>query len=208
MILDSACRTLVTGTVLLSLSSLAELPAPPCPALCDSHRRAAGVVLQVSGLDSSSSFQSKHGSVQGSVVSPPVSPQLELPNVFDWRYRRPVALPGLITFTEPCEELRRKMLAVSKKHCLYLWVSVSLALFTFLFLCPTSFEHYPFSLTENEKSFLWTKRHCRHEGSTFLHLLLGGAPRWRPEDLTEIYTIVENWPIDLPEEALFLLSNK
>lgn len=123
MIVHSSCRTLVTGTVLLCLSSLAELPAPPCPALSDSHKRAAGVVLQVSGLDSSSSFQSEHTSEHGSPVCPPVSPQLEFQNLFEWRYRRPIALPGLVTFTEPCEELRRKMLAVSKKHCLCLWVS-------------------------------------------------------------------------------------
>lgn len=112
----------MTGTVLLSLSLLAELPASPCPALCDSHRRASGVVLQVSTLDSSSSPQPKHKPVHRLVTCPPVSPQLEFPNLFDWRYQRPIALPGLITFTEPCEELRRKMLAVSKKHCLCLWV--------------------------------------------------------------------------------------
>ncbi|TMS05667.1 Phosphatidylinositol 4-phosphate 3-kinase C2 domain-containing subunit gamma [Larimichthys crocea] len=99
-------KTLVMGTVLLSMSTLAELPAPPSPALFDSHRQPVGVILQ-----------------------------------------------------------------------------------------------------RNEKAFLWSKRHCSDKGSTFLHLVLGGAHRWRPEDLTEIYTVVENWPIHLPEEALFLLND-
>lgn len=114
----------MTGTVLLSLSSLAELPTPPSPALFDSHKRAIGVVLQVSGPDSSSSFQPEHKRVYGSVICPPVSPQLEFPDHFDWQYRRPMALPGMISFAEPSEELQRKMLAVSKKHCLCLWVLI------------------------------------------------------------------------------------
>ncbi|KAJ8261872.1 hypothetical protein GJAV_G00159420 [Gymnothorax javanicus] len=146
-------RTLVSGTVLLGMSSLVELSDPPSPALSNSHRQPTGVILQ-----------------------------LEFPSTHRWKYERPKAVNSTLLFSPPCEELRKKLTGVSEKHCL-------------------SF------LSETDKVLLWDKRHYCNEENTQLHLLLGSVPQWRPEDLSEIYTILEGWSLRRPEEALFLLSD-
>ncbi|XP_030641435.1 phosphatidylinositol 4-phosphate 3-kinase C2 domain-containing subunit gamma [Chanos chanos] len=146
-------KTLVSGTVLLSMSMLVELTDPPSPALSDSHRQATGVILQ-----------------------------LEFPEEKQWKYERPVAFPGSILFTKACEELNARIVEVSQKHCLAL-------------------------LTPNERSLLWDKRYHCNERNSKLHLVLGCAPWWRPENLTEIYTILDHWRLQSTAEALFLLSD-
>lgn len=117
-------RTLVQGNVLLSLSTLAELPVRPSPALFDGHSRAIGVILQV-GTSLPPADQKTNNIPLPAHRSlpphpPPIFPQLEFPNQLEWRYQRPIALPGSLLFTEPCEALQRKRLNVSKKHCLCL----------------------------------------------------------------------------------------
>ncbi|KAJ8269111.1 hypothetical protein COCON_G00117180 [Conger conger] len=82
-------RTLVSGTVLLSMSNLVELTHPPTPAVSDGHRQATGVILQV-----------------------------EFPNTCRWKYERPQALPSSIPFIPPSEELHKKLTGVSQKCCL------------------------------------------------------------------------------------------
>ncbi|XP_012694530.2 phosphatidylinositol 4-phosphate 3-kinase C2 domain-containing subunit gamma isoform X2 [Clupea harengus] len=108
--------------------------------------------------------------------------QVDFPELKRWKYERPVALPGSVLFTEPCLELKNRIEEVSKKLCFHF-------------------------LTENEQALLWSKRHSCNERSSLLHLVLGGAPQWRPQDLTEIYTILEHWNLQTSEEALFLLSD-
>ncbi|KAM8860741.1 phosphatidylinositol 3-kinase C2 domain-containing subunit gamma isoform 2-T3 [Synchiropus picturatus] len=146
-------KTLVNRTILLGMSSSAMPPTPPSPALYDGLRQASGVIMQLE-------FRAEH----------------------QWRYLRPIALPGSVDFSPACEDAQRKILEISNHHC-------------------------PGFLSPNQRKSLWDKRHCCNRDNTFLHLLLGVAPRWQPEDLTELYTVLKNWTISRPEEALFLLSD-
>ncbi|XP_063052825.1 phosphatidylinositol 3-kinase C2 domain-containing subunit gamma [Engraulis encrasicolus] len=108
--------------------------------------------------------------------------QLEFPEQHEWKYVRPVAMPDSVLFTEPCLELKKRIAQICQKHC----------------------SHF---LTENEQALLWSKRYSCSERSCLLHLLLSVAPQWQPEDLTEIYTILDHWNLRSSEEALFLLSD-
>ncbi|XP_026864630.2 phosphatidylinositol 4-phosphate 3-kinase C2 domain-containing subunit gamma [Electrophorus electricus] len=144
-------KILVRGTVILSMSMLVELTDPPCPALSENHRQTTGVILQ-----------------------------LEFPETKQWQYERPVALPGSVLFSTPCEDLQKRIVEVSQKQCLAL-------------------------MTENEKAFLWNKRNYCNESNSYLHLVLGCAPQWQPTDLTEIYTILDHWHQKGSADALFLL---
>jgi len=63
-------------------------------------------------------------------------------------------------------------------------------------------------MTDNEKAFLWSKRHICSQRNSRLHLVLGSAPQWRPQNLPEIYSVLERWSPVSAEEALFLLSDE
>ncbi|KAG1938615.1 phosphatidylinositol 4-phosphate 3-kinase C2 domain-containing subunit gamma isoform X1 [Pimephales promelas] len=150
-------RTLVHGTVLLSMSTQVPPRCPPSSALTHGHRQPTGVILQ-----------------------------LVFPDSEQWRYERASARPGSVLESPSCEpvcdELHKRIADVSQKHCLSL-------------------------LTENEKVFLWSRRQACSSRNSLLHLVLGSAPTWRPQDQPEIYGILRRWRISC-EEALFLLSHE
>lgn len=104
------------------MSTLAEVPALPSPALFHSHTQATGVILQVSYTNLVFLlFTRKINPVfTRRRIHCVIVPQLEFQHEFEWTYQRPIALPGSATFSQPCEELQKRMLHVSKKHCLCL----------------------------------------------------------------------------------------
>ncbi|ROL51213.1 Phosphatidylinositol 4-phosphate 3-kinase C2 domain-containing subunit gamma [Anabarilius grahami] len=108
--------------------------------------------------------------------------QIDFPDSKQWRYERASARPGSVHDSTLCEELQKRIADVSQKHSLSL-------------------------MTENEKAFLWSKRHFCSERNSYLHLVLGSAPQWRPQNLPEIYWILQRWGRVSCEEALFLLSH-
>ncbi|XP_050991769.1 phosphatidylinositol 3-kinase C2 domain-containing subunit gamma isoform X1 [Labeo rohita] len=147
-------RTLVHGTVLLSMSTQVPPICPPSPALTDGHRQPTGVILQI-----------------------------DFPESEQWQYERVLAQHESVLELALCEELQKRITEVCQKHCLSL-------------------------MTDNEKAFLWSKRHTCSQRNSYLHLVLGSAPQWRPQNLPEIYFILERWSPVSTEEALFLLSDE
>ncbi|XP_058606982.1 phosphatidylinositol 3-kinase C2 domain-containing subunit gamma isoform X2 [Onychostoma macrolepis] len=147
-------RTLVRGTVLLSMSTQVPPVCPPSPALSDIHRQPTGVILQI-----------------------------DFPESEQWRYERVAAGPESVLESALCEELQKRVTEVCQKHCLSL-------------------------MTDNEKAFLWSKRHICSQRNSRLYLVLGSAPQWRPQNLPEIYSVLERWSPVSAEEALFLLSDE
>ncbi|KTG33767.1 hypothetical protein cypCar_00044324 [Cyprinus carpio] len=147
-------RTLVHGTVLLSMSTQVPPVSPPSPALSDGHRQPTGVILQI-----------------------------DFPESEQWRYERAAARPESVLDSALCEELQKRVTEVCQKHSLSL-------------------------MTENEKAFLWSKRHICSRRNSYLHLVVGSAPQWRPQNLPEIYSVLERWSPVSAEEALFLLSDE
>ncbi|XP_052386723.1 phosphatidylinositol 3-kinase C2 domain-containing subunit gamma isoform X2 [Carassius gibelio] len=147
-------RTLVHGTVLLSMCTQVPPVCPPSPALSDGHRQPTGVILQI-----------------------------DFPESGLWRYERAAARPDPVLQSVLCEELQKRVTEVCQKHCLSL-------------------------LTDNEKAFLWSKRDVCSRTNSYLHLVLGSAPRWRPQNLPDIYSVLERWSPVRVEEALFLLSDE
>ncbi|XP_043089509.1 phosphatidylinositol 4-phosphate 3-kinase C2 domain-containing subunit gamma isoform X2 [Puntigrus tetrazona] len=147
-------RTLVGGTVLLSMSTQVLPVCPPSPALSDIHRQPTGVILQIN-----------------------------FPESEQWRYERAAARAESVPESVLCEELQKRITEVCQKHCLSL-------------------------MTDNEKAFLWSKRLICSQKNSLLHLVLGSAPQWRPQNLPEIYWVLERWGPVSAEEALFLLSEE
>ncbi|XP_016371821.1 phosphatidylinositol 4-phosphate 3-kinase C2 domain-containing subunit gamma [Sinocyclocheilus rhinocerous] len=109
--------------------------------------------------------------------------QMDFPESEQWRYERAAARPEAVLESALCEELQKRVTEVCQKHSLSL-------------------------MTDNEKAFLWSKRHICSQRNSRLHLVLGSASQWRPQNLPEIYSVLERWSPVSAEEALFLLSDE
>ncbi|KAJ8002600.1 hypothetical protein DPEC_G00160580 [Dallia pectoralis] len=86
-------KTLVSGTVLVCMSTQVMHSDPPSPALSDSHSQALtdshdGVIMQ-----------------------------LETPETAIWRYCRPESQPGSVLYSPPFDEVHRKISEATQKHC-------------------------------------------------------------------------------------------
>ncbi|XP_030071073.1 phosphatidylinositol 3-kinase C2 domain-containing subunit gamma [Microcaecilia unicolor] len=74
-------------------------------------------------------------------------------------------------------------------------------------IAKLSQKHSLSLLPEAEKRFLWVYRsHCSHK-NCFLPLVLGSAPSWDPNTVSEMHEVMKDWVFSSPLEALGLLTS-
>nr|XP_033808274.1 LOW QUALITY PROTEIN: phosphatidylinositol 4-phosphate 3-kinase C2 domain-containing subunit gamma [Geotrypetes seraphini] len=75
------------------------------------------------------------------------------------------------------------------------------------YIANLSQKHSLSLLPEAEKRFLWVYRsHCSHK-NCFLPLVLGSAPSWSPNTVSEMHEVMKDWVFSSPLEALGLLTS-